>query len=99
YEILADWSSDVCSSDLNCRAVLFSILTWFLASGPGWGQAPVKMLPAKAGTLANLVTVPIPSASCVALGETAGCLAFGHEKPYPQIGRASCRERVEGAAG
>src|SRR5262249_19308597 len=70
-------------SFMHYRALLISISLMLLFGGPGWAQTPVKMLPPKPGSLANLVPVPIPSATCAALGETAGCLAFGHDRLYP----------------
>jgi hypothetical protein len=36
----------------------------------------------KRGTLANLAPVVAPAARCVALGETQGLLAFGHDRPH-----------------
>ena len=68
---------------MSHRAALISILTSLLAAGPGSAQAPVQLSKAKTGTLANLVTVPVPWAGCAAVGDAANCLAFGHEKSYP----------------
>ena len=36
----------------------------------------------KKGTLPNLERVMVPATTCMAVGEAAGWLAFGHERAY-----------------
>src|SRR3546814_10410030 len=81
YEMrISDWSSDVCSSDLNTRVVFVAnpnnpTGTWFDAAALG-------------GFLAR-----VPERVLVVLDEAYIEYAEGKELP-DEIGRASCRERV-----
>src|SRR5438128_2314613 len=61
-------------------AVSLSIL--FLTGSFVVGQAPQKLSEPKIGKIANLVPVTAPSARCIAIGEAAGWLAFGHDKIF-----------------
>ncbi len=62
--------------------IVVSLPILLLAGSLGLGQAPIKLSEPKNGKIANLVPVTAPSARCVAVGETAGWLAFGHDKTY-----------------
>jgi hypothetical protein len=46
-------------------------------------QEPIKLPPARDGKLPNLVPVTAPSATCAAISETLGWLAFGHDRKFP----------------
>src|SRR5262249_31685469 len=54
----------------------------FLAVSSALGQEPIKLSEPKIGRIANLTPVTVPSARCIAIGETAGWLAFGHDKTF-----------------
>src|SRR2546430_9451410 len=73
-----DWSSDVCSSDLSGAIRHFTLA--YTAFGVKCLIAPE--VPNNAGSLAP-ITVSAPD----------GCV-LNAKRPFPEIGRASCRERV-----
>src|SRR3546814_3123368 len=79
YEMrISDWSSDVCSSDLESNAI----------DGVQTSLATLKAALADSADLAALVSSPIVGRTDAA--NAIGAVA----KAMKQIGRASCRERV-----
>src|SRR5256885_5041135 len=74
-----DWSSDVCSSDLFSSEEDVAI-TW----------APAAF----ANCSANSETLPVPRISTVSPGLTLPYTTKALQAVTPEIGRASCRERV-----
>src|SRR2546426_1490707 len=83
-----DWSSDVCSSDLEapCR--------FCARSARGLGLGPAAGVVHEAQALHEPPTHPAPRA--VSFGGTAAWRPSerrGHLSESPEIGRASCRER------
>src|SRR5690606_40706257 len=81
-----DWSSDVCSSDLS--AVASKAIETDKAPVP---VAAVWPVPARE-TCPSTVSVPWPSD---AFSPVADRTTATDKAPAPEIGRASCRERVE----
>src|SRR5690606_39802725 len=87
-----DWSSDVCSSDLVVSAddLAPDVLLLTHAHGDHWGDAPDILKRTGALLIANYEIT------------TYAQQRHGHENAHPmntgEIGRASCRERVESAA-
>jgi hypothetical protein len=64
-------------------SVCFLVSLHLLAGSSAYGQAPIVLSPAKIGQkIPSLTPVTAPSARCIAIGETAGWLAFGHEKTF-----------------
>src|SRR5690348_17603044 len=78
-----DWSSDVCSSDLAGDAVR--------GRAPGARRRRAVMLRLAAAALWAALLVPN--------GAAAGLRQAGARPVVVEIGRASCRERVEGSVG
>src|SRR5690606_39497996 len=87
-----DWSSDVCSSDLGKYAVCVGSLTVPLHNA--WADAAIAYLKEKYPQM-ELVGDRYGVAEDVdASRKTALDLISAH----PEIGRASCRERMDGQA-
>src|SRR3546814_4503714 len=92
---ISDWSSDVCSSDLNTTVTGSGDVGIQLASNATFiGFGNVQSIPA-AGLRAfvatnNTGTIRSSSGSFVSTGNAAVTITG----PGGQIGRASCRERV-----
>src|SRR3546814_5245161 len=101
---ISDWSSDVCSSDLRFadRVVITRTAVVAFIGGPGALAAAIG-----AAQLARAAVVPIVasiwllaagfSSATMFLVLNRGIAArgiFGAVAVPPQIGRASCRERV-----
>src|SRR5438046_4829592 len=94
--LVSDWSSDVCSSDLNCgrngdleslcslTAIERNLLPYFLPRYPGHELA--KLDPHQAAKLVR---------GLADKGDALGREIFRVQ----EIGRASCRERVRGTDG
>src|SRR5207248_4483382 len=89
-----DWSSDVCSSDLDADVLLSQF------------QRLRRALPTPIEIYYSIKANPHPSVISVFVQQGAGCeIASGGEYALarragaPQIGRASCRERVERSVG
>ena len=66
------------------RAISFCILLPLLLLGisSAPGQEPTKLSEPKIGKIASLTPVTAPSARCIAVGEAAGWIAFGHHKTF-----------------
>src|SRR3546814_7750808 len=86
YEMrISYWSSDVCSSDLICEAIL--------KYAPGYAQAQLDDADFVRAELKKLgADVAGPVLSRAGLGALQ--LALFEETAEARIGRASCRERV-----
>jgi hypothetical protein len=67
---------------MNMRPILL-LPVMLVAYSSALGQEPIKLSEPRIGKIANLVPVTAPSARCIAVGEAAGWLAFGHEKTFP----------------
>src|SRR5690606_41013327 len=84
-----DWSSDVCSSDLKTGTAAAEVET---AEKQGYKLPLLAQHPLIPGK-----TVPVFAANFVLMeygtGAIFGCP--GHDERDHEIGRASCRERVE----
>src|SRR3546814_14336754 len=90
---ISDWSSDVCSSDLQVAVVP--------NPRPGWGwlkgaSARVPMAKAKVQFLCNHCGSVHPKwmGKCPDCGTWDSLQEYKTPKPDAQIGRAACRERV-----
>src|SRR3546814_4910415 len=80
YEMrISDWSSDVCSSDLNTGRV-YTVAVSSLPSARGDGQPVTSMMEVESG---SRITHMI-----------AGAAQQRYVLGTQEIGRASCRERV-----
>src|SRR5438270_735326 len=89
-----DWSSDVCSSDLSFARAITSGVFW--ADAVPHGDVPEHARGDRAGEGAGLRGAGAEAA------EGDGAARRGAVDPrrrlsYPEIGRASCRERVDAA--
>jgi hypothetical protein len=62
--------------------VYFFVFLVLLAGSSVPGQEPIKLSEPKIGKIACLTPVTAPSARCIGIGETAGWLAFGHDKAF-----------------
>src|SRR3546814_6240838 len=83
YEMrISDWSSDVCSSDLDC------------VSGYRWGTDALRYLEAGERRERSHVGLRGESPSDRRLTRRPGLVAQQAPHAVGQIGRASCRERV-----
>src|SRR3546814_10412005 len=93
YEMrISDWSSDVCSSDLDEELAVGAVLA--LGAGHGDGAAQMRhrielRLQVRQRRTAGSVALGI-----AALRHEAGDDAVELEAVVEEIGRASCRERV-----
>src|SRR5206468_7117006 len=88
-----DWSSDVCSSDLPSSHGAAAAFTFTPPAAPcELGEAQAKALLAQAGIDVNEGVVVRDEREA---RQSAPSLGY----PLAQIGRASCRERGEGAGG
>src|SRR5690606_40994219 len=87
-----DWSSDVCSSDLQIRDESIHLLRPILLSRVAFTLVKNKTFD-NADFLGFFRQVQHP---VVTAGATVGCAADGAKG---KIGRASCRERVEMSVG
>src|SRR3546814_11752266 len=101
----SDWSSDVCSSDLNIGGVIGGVLIG--AAGDKVGSARALAAAYILGAIAIWLIEPVGQTATLLLLITglAGAFSIGAQNVlvalvamvYPtglQIGRASCRERV-----
>src|SRR5699024_11581566 len=80
-----DWSSDVCSSDLPR-----------LRRAGGGGAAGSRARDdAVAAALGRDLVVVLAPRGAAAVGAAAGVGSAPLVDPFPEIGRASCRERVQ----
>lgn len=61
---------------------LITILTCHLAAAVAVGQGTIKLPPAKNTKFPGLIPVMVPSATCAAISEAAGWLAFGHDRNF-----------------
>src|SRR5207248_4779088 len=90
-----DWSSDVCSSDLDVRLVVDVRVDELAVVHPvqmiaGENQIVVRVIPGEmAHRLADRVGGPLKPVRIVRR-------LLGGEDLHEEIGRASCRERSEG---
>src|SRR5207249_5691505 len=84
-----DWSSDVCSSDLKAKKEISKDPAGYKASL----EASLAVLKAADWTPGAL------ERTLRALAEQQGVAAGKIFQPIRKIGRASCRERVEGSGG
>src|SRR3546814_9955248 len=85
YEMrISDWSSDVCSSDLEIFYRVFG--AWLLARLDATGAQYLDESPQAAlrSFFAALLVAPAVTVTVL----------FAHGEVPPEIGRASCRERV-----
>src|SRR3546814_14454305 len=101
YEMrISDWSSDVCSSDLDSLSVFDSFSACACRSSALAREPAVFLL----AVFLNLAMCP-PTGSCDCKAASPHCLEHSHETRRPvqrlrarlrvvEIGRASCRERV-----
>src|SRR3546814_5321950 len=106
---ISDWSSDVCSSDLNviaCSLMKIGNDIRLLGSGPrsGLGELalpenepgssimPGKVNPTQAEALTMVAAQVMGNHVAVSVAGASGHLELNVFKP--EIGRASCRERV-----
>src|SRR3546814_6317888 len=86
YEMrISDWSSDVCSSDLN----LFRALAEQVAAQLTAHDALDTHLRDELGLTSEMAARPVQAAAA-----SAASFAVGAALPLAKIGRASCRERV-----
>src|SRR5699024_11620848 len=80
-----DWSSDVCSSDLGSL------------TGADWQRLPIAALAVAAAFLFLLLQAR--ALNLLLMGEETAATLGLNLNLLRKIGRASCRERVESAAG
>src|SRR3546814_2693084 len=85
YEMrISDWSSDVCSSDLNNPLHH----AWPMSTPAKNARPPRRNKPHPSPALHR------PRPAPPDLHRTEDCTAAGGQPPESEIGRASCRERV-----
>src|SRR3546814_14700430 len=87
---ISDWSSDVCSSDLIRRAGFF---TEHLSSSDPEVFAAIKSELKRQQTKIELIASENITSLAV-LEATGSVFTNKYAEGYPEIGRASCRERV-----
>src|SRR3546814_13013861 len=85
---ISDWSSDVCSSDLNGRS--YSTLAHSLPSARGNGEPLTGRFSPAAGASFQALATGYNDARFV----LASSHGYGFVTRFEKIGRASCRERV-----
>src|SRR5437016_6422095 len=81
--LVSDWSSDVCSSDLNRAQLGSSRTNPFFLLLPSWARFPMVVLATAATVIASQAVI-------------SGAFSVSRQA---QIGRASCRERGYAAGG
>src|SRR3546814_1139056 len=98
---ISDWSSDVCSSDLEKTRGRVGCLQlrgeyMFVAEGKGGFRVYDVAAIANKGFSERIVTAPFSKLGHNTHVKTrnATCMALATNQPVNQIGRASCRERV-----
>src|SRR3546814_18608756 len=87
---ISDWSSDVCSSDLDWIAGARTVFASWLTFAPDGGNDPSGL---RWYTLQGSLDNPSPDATLDIFINEGGSFGDGVTEPR-QIGRASCRERV-----
>src|SRR3546814_13003652 len=96
---ISDWSSDVCSSDLNLTALLVSAATGSAMSSERWvvaQQAISRLIAARApltGALADIDRLYIDRSVEEQIDGLPDIYAL-RDRLAGKTGRASCRERV-----
>src|SRR5439155_16965658 len=87
-----DWSSDVCSSDLELMALAVDEFV-------GEQEIVLKSMSTFTGRLNGIAGATILADGSVALVVDIGALIEYQTRRRREIGRASCRERVEISVG